>query len=189
MFHFISHKIQIEKSTLFPIWRRSQPKIKFSDFPRPFQWPNKSIISSPHIYECLMLFNSNFGCIIWTLNFLPVLYCVCNEYFLLCRHFNCCQDYIWHIIWIVLCFIQLTSYVSCCFTLNANWKIHSFFTLKETSNRKKNSAIFSGLFTDQIVASNLPHIYTNVWCYWTAHLGALSERWIFFPGAYAKMQY
>ena len=69
--------------------------------------------------------------------FLPVLYCVCNEYFLLCRHFNCCQDYIWHIIWIILCFIQLTSYVSCCFTLNANWKIHSFFTLKETSNRKK----------------------------------------------------
>ena len=49
MFHFISHKIQIEKSTLFPIWRRSQPKIKFSDFPRPFHWPNKSIISSPHI--------------------------------------------------------------------------------------------------------------------------------------------
>ena len=69
MFHVISHKIQIEKSTLFPIWRRSQPKIKFSDFPWPFHWPNKSIISSPHIYECLMLFNSNFGCIIWTLNF------------------------------------------------------------------------------------------------------------------------
>ena len=69
MFHVISHQIQIEKSTLFPIWRRSQPKIKFSDFPRPFQWPNKSIISSPHIYECLMLFNSNFECTIWTLNF------------------------------------------------------------------------------------------------------------------------
>ena len=74
--------------------------------------------------------------------FLPGLYCVCNEYFLLCRHFNCCQDYIWHIIWIVLCFIQLTSYVSCCFTLNANWKIHSFFTLKETSNWKKIQRFF-----------------------------------------------
>ena len=74
--------------------------------------------------------------------FLPVLYCVCNEYFLLCRHFNCCQDYIWHIIWIILCFIQMTSYVSCCFTLNANWKIHSFFTLKETSTRKKIQRFF-----------------------------------------------
>ena len=74
--------------------------------------------------------------------FPPRLYCVCNEYFLLCRHFNCCQDYIWHIIWIILCFIQMTSYVSCCFTLNANWKIHSFFTLKETSNWKKIQRFF-----------------------------------------------
>ena len=138
-------------------------------FPGPFNGQTKASYL-PHIYMNVWCYST---AILDALSepwiFRPGLYCVCNEYFLLCRHFNCCQDYIWHIIWIVLCFIQLTSYVSCCFTLNANWKIHSFFTLKETSNRKKNSAIFSGLFTDQIVASNLPHIYTNVWCYWTAH--------------------
>ena len=112
MFHVISHKIQIKSYLL-------------------------------HIYMNVWCYST---AILDALSerwiFLPGLYCVCNEYFLLCRHFNCCQDYIWHIIWIILCFIQFTSYVSCCFTLNANWKIHSSFKLKETSNWKKIQRFF-----------------------------------------------
>ena len=131
-------------------------------FPGPFNGQTKASYL-PHIYMNVWCYST---AILDALSepwiFLPVLYCVCNEYFLLYRHFNCCQEYIWHIIWIVLCFIQLTSYVSCCFTLNANWKIHSFFTLKETSNEKKFSDFFRPFHWPNSSIKSSPHIYERL---------------------------
>ena len=74
IFHVVSDKIQIEKSTQVLIWRRSLPK-KVRHFFVPFQWPIGSIKFCPQVYKGLMLFNSTCECLILTLNlfFLSIL--------------------------------------------------------------------------------------------------------------------
>ena len=97
----------------------------------------------------------------------------CNKPFTLCRPKNWGQDYIWCHQWLNLRFIQMISYISCCFWWNTDWKIHSSPNLEEKSTKKK-SVIFLCPFSVQLVASNFSHKYTKVWCYSTALVSALS---------------